>query len=370
MHFADCEYLLIFGVFFICVIISTREGGDSNKCIVYPDASSLLKALCCLVIVCHHFALRTTGGFANTILEIGGGSYALVIFLFLSSYGIAKSEIKHPTTIVVYAKKRIWKLMFPYIIITVIAIGIYFLVGANADPEELKAARVNVAFVELGQHRTNFTDIYRYIVGCKTFSSSMWFVGVTLCSYLIFGIAKSLATINGKYEVMNKRGFLLTIYILLLTLFAVFTYTRPDDFPAHYYRNLWVLVLGLWVALYENEILKKSLENKMGLYFIVNVLMILWVFITSSGDKYYVIFVNLGFFSILLSNELFKKFSLKRNSMILYLAGISYYIYLIHDKVLTITWWYLGYISSILIVIVCLILSIITNRFVNYVLRK
>lgn len=44
--------------------------------------------------------------------------------------------------------------MFPYIIITVIAIGIYFLVGANADPEELKAARVNVAFVELGQHRT------------------------------------------------------------------------------------------------------------------------------------------------------------------------------------------------------------------------
>ena len=34
MHFADCEYLLIFGVFFICVIISTREGGDSNKCIV------------------------------------------------------------------------------------------------------------------------------------------------------------------------------------------------------------------------------------------------------------------------------------------------------------------------------------------------
>lgn len=131
MHFADCEYLLIFGVFFICVIISTREGGDSNKCIVYPDASSLLKALCCLVIVCHHFALRTTGGFANTILEIGGGSYALVIFLFLSSYGIAKSEIKHPTTIVVYAKKRIWKLMFPYIIITVIAIGIYFLVGAS-----------------------------------------------------------------------------------------------------------------------------------------------------------------------------------------------------------------------------------------------
>ena len=150
----------------------------------------------------------------------------------------------------------------------------------------------------------------------------------------------------------------------------MFTYTRPDDFPAHYYRNLWVLVLGLWVALYENEILKKSLENKMGPYFIVNVLMILWVFITSSGDKYYVIFVNLGFFSILLSNELFKKFSLKRNSMILYLAGISYYIYLIHDKVLTITWWYFGYISSILIVIVCLILSIITNRFVNYVLRK
>lgn len=245
-----------------------------------------------------------------------------------------------------------------------------FLVGANADLEELKAARVNVAFVELGQHRTNFTDILIYIVGCKNFSSSMWFVGVTLCSYLVLGIAKSLATINGKYEVMNKRGFILTIYILLLTLFAVFTYTRPDDFPAHYYRNLWALVLGLWVALYENEILKKSLWNKMGLYFIVNVLMILWVFITSSGDKYYVIFVNLGFFSILLSNELFKKFSLKRNSMILYLAGISYYIYLIHGKVLTITWWYFGYISSILIVIVCMILSIITNRFVNYVLRK
>lgn len=157
MGIVDIEYLLIFGTFAICAYISIwGKKSNAPSCIFYPHTSIFLKALCCLVIVCHHFALRSDAGIVNRALEIGGGTYALVIFLFLSSYGIVKSEIKHETKLLEYSRHRLWKLLLPYLFVTIISIAVYCIIGAHADAGELKAARVSQAFVDLGGHHVGF----------------------------------------------------------------------------------------------------------------------------------------------------------------------------------------------------------------------
>lgn len=370
MEIVDIEYLLIFSLFTFCFYFSIKEEKSNVLSIVHPHTSIFLKAFCCLVIIVHHYALRKEGGIVNHVFEIGGGTYALVIFLFLSSYGIVKSEIKHETKWNEYFRHRLWKLLLPYLFVTLISIGVYDLIGAHANVEELRSARISPAFVAFYGGDVTFVDILGYVLGYKSFSSSMWFVGVTVCSYVAFGISKWLVTKDCKYNFLEKRHRILLVYTLSLCAFAIFTYINPKEFPAHYYRNLWALWLGMVAALYEKEILSRSIMVKASLYLLMNVLMLGWLTLTSSGDKMYYIFANVAIVSIMLGNTVFRNYCLKPNSLICHLSLLSYCVYLIHGKVLTIEWWYMGYNSVILVVAICIVLSYFTNKLMNYVLRK
>ena len=370
MSIVDIEYLIIFGLFAFCFCLSIQEVKTPNaNSIVHPNTSVFLKALSCLVIIVHHYALRVEGGTVNKAFEVGGGTYALVIFLFLSSYGIVKSEIMHKTRLMEYANHRLWKLLLPYLFVTLGSIGLYYLIGAQTDSDKLIGARISPAFVDIGGGIT-FLDLCGYLFGFKSFSSSMWFVGVTFYSYVAFGIAKFIGTSDCKFDLMNKKAQVITIYTALLCAFAIFTYNFPEEFPAHYYRNLWALWLGMIAAFYEKWILSNGIFNKALSFLLMNALMVVWLTITSSGYKMYYIFANIAIISIILSNIVFRKYSLKPNSIICKLALLSYCIYLVHGKVLTVEWWYIGYNSVILVVVLCIVLSYYITNVMNYVLRK
>lgn len=352
------EYLIILALFTLLLFFALQKKGEHiyNSNLINPQTSTLLKAFCCILIVCHHYALRTDGGIIRRIVAMGGGTFALVIFLLLSSYGIAESEKRKPTDLKQYLFKRCGKLVKPYFLVTVIAMIAYWFIGAYASSDMLLQNRVSQAFVEIGQHRLTIPDGVSYMVGLKTFDGAMWFVGVTLYSYLAFGLSKTICLKRfGGGKIEDAKCSLTLLYSTLLILFAVVTYSM--DFPAHYYRNLWALILGLWLSLYGKSIVNCSSKCRILAAIALNVLVYIWLRITQSGDLIYLLFANVALASLWLSNRLFFSFSLRRGNFITMLAGISYMVYLIHIKVLTIEWWYIGYKTLLLPLAVIVLLS-------------
>lgn len=356
-------------MFILLLYFSLQKNGEciktNNIVQINPQTSTLLKAFCCILIVCHHYALRTDGGIIRRITAMGGGTFALVVFLLLSSYGIAESEKRKPTNLKNYIVKRCGKLIKPYVLITVIAMIAYWLIGAYASPDELLKNRVSKAFVEIGQHLLTVSGGISYLVGLKTFDGAMWFVGVTLYSYLAFGLSKTICLKRfGGGKIEDARCLIMLVYSTLLILFAVATYCI--GFPAHYYRNLWALFLGLWLSLYGKSIDGYSVKYYVLIAVAINVMIYVWLRITQSGDFIYLFFANVALVSILLSNRLFCRYSLKKDNFITFLAGFSYMVYLIHIKVLTLEWWYIGYKTLLLPLIVIVVLSYLFSK----ILRK
>lgn len=342
-------------VSFVCSVRLKNDILPANEnVVVLHDTSLLLKAICCIVIILHHYSLRVHSSGIGTLLSIGGGSYALSIFLFLSAYGITKSEMIKACNLKAFVKKRFVKLLRPYTILTIIAIAAYWLIGANAPLEELQAARINPAFVHIGNHQKGLLDFFYYIIGIESFSGSMWFVGVTLYSYLAFFICKSF------FNIGNQRFKCFVTYLLLILSFAIIVFIL--EFPLHFYRNLWALALGMLLALYEKEYLSKSRLQRVVIYVLGNITVYTYLLLSSTGDAKYLLFANLGVLSISVFNQIFKRYSLSENSVITTLAALSYVVYLVHGKVLTVEWWYIGYSSVIVAVIASITFAYIYSK--------
>ena len=82
----------------------------------------------------------------------------------LSSYGIAESEKRKPTDFKQFLFKRCRKIVVPYLVITIVAIIVYWFIGAYASTDVLFKNRVSQAFVELGQQGLIISDVLRSIL--------------------------------------------------------------------------------------------------------------------------------------------------------------------------------------------------------------
>lgn len=288
---------------------------------------------------------------------MGGGTFSLTIFLLLSSYGITKSEMANPTTYRQYLSKRVVKLLVPYFIMTITAITLYWFIGANASDVALEKARINESFVELGQHRSSLWDILSYVVGIKMFCFPMWFVGVTLYSYMAFMFIKRF---------LNHRILMLTLYACSLLIFTKATYLF--GFPICTRLNLWSLFVGMCLALYEKELRAHGTIWKVGCYLLANLFVVLWTRYTHIIDPIYMAFANLAVISIFLFNKVFKQFSIQKGSFLGWLSIMSYSCYLVHTHILTIEWWYFGYISVVLTILIVLFSAFVLQRFAKRML--
>ncbi len=68
------EYLIILALFTLLLFFALQKKGEHiyNSNLINPQTSTLLKAFCCILIVCHHYALRTDGGIIRRIVAMGG----------------------------------------------------------------------------------------------------------------------------------------------------------------------------------------------------------------------------------------------------------------------------------------------------------
>ena len=263
----------------------------------------------------------------------------------LSTYGIAKSEMKKPLDMISYTKHRMWKIMKPYLVVVLLMMGAYWLIGADYKIEELVRYRVSEYFILIGQHQLDMVDYLKLIVNGKSLSFHFWFVEVTLISYIYFFIAKSV------FNIKKHRLMLFAYYSILLTTTAVTLMMTIDSFPyLAFVRNVPMMLLGLLFALYEKEICN-SKASLLKIYIAFNFCTAAYTFVLEHNFNY-IIYTNYAILSIWILNHILSFYKLGKDSPVMLLSALSYVIYLVHASVLTVEWWYIGF-RSVLVAVVC-----------------
>lgn len=100
----------------VCIYAYKPLSGTNqqNLTVLSLDTSNLIKAVCCIVIILHHYALRAQVPFVGSYFSSTAGNQALMLFMLMSGFGIVKSELIHKTTVKTFLKKRFLKLLIPF----------------------------------------------------------------------------------------------------------------------------------------------------------------------------------------------------------------------------------------------------------------
>lgn len=216
MTLVDFEYYLWVLLLCIAIISSLQKKSYLHSSqFISKDTSVTLKAICCIVIVLHHYGLRVHNMLISKMLAIGGGTLALTIFLCLSAYGIAMSEKSKSTDIKSFINKRMSKVLIPYIVIMTFTYIAYWFIGGQASLDEMIANRINPSFAFIGSHESSWIDFFKFLFGVESLCGSMWFVGVTVYAYLAFLLSKSC------YSIKENQHKLFTLYSVLIIIFGI-----------------------------------------------------------------------------------------------------------------------------------------------------
>lgn len=357
-------FIIILCVAFVCLKAykPIEVDGNTSETILSLDTSNLIKAICCIVIIMHHYALRVNIPLLGTYFGSQSGNQALMLFMLMSGFGVVKSELIHRSTMKTFLKKRFLKLLIPFWIVNLLTIMTYSLInpqkpfGVNLDE-----IRVWDYFWNFGTGHYVFLDYVMLFLGFKEVDGAYWFLEVILYSYIVFLITKSL------FDLKKKKVYALSFYTILIALFGIFAYYQ--QLPAQYYRNLWPLVLGFYLAIYENKMILKMNNVKAIILTILltNIYFVLYTKVVHDLSLKTFVGIDIVLFVTFMLSYLLRKYSISKTSFLSEIAILSYLIYLWHIKFLNLEWYYLGGYYSVILIIVC---SIIMAWFSNWIAHR
>lgn len=323
----------------VCIYAYKPLSGTNqqNLTVLSLDTSNLIKAVCCIVIILHHYALRAQVPFVGSYFSSTAGNQALMLFMLMSGFGIVKSELIHKTTVKTFLKKRFLKLLIPFWIVNVITIIIYSFVNPQ-KPFGIDVDRVRVwdNFWNFGTGQFSLIDYILLTLGLKELDGIYWFLEVIVYSYVAFLITKSI------FDIEKKRICSFLMYSAFIAIFGFVTYKL--NFPAQYYRNLWPLIFGCFIAIFEKRMLpnRGNIKNIILALIILNVFFVFYVKVCHDLSLKAFILIDIALAIPFLLNILLAHFTISRNSLLFKISGLSYLIYLWHIKMLNIEWYYWG----------------------------
>lgn len=355
----------------VCIYAYKPLSGTNqqNQTVLSLDTSNLIKAVCCIVIILHHYALRAQVPFVGSYFSSSAANQALMLFMLMSGFGIVKSELIHKTTVKTFLKKRFLKLLIPFWIVNVITIVIYSFVNPQ-KPYGIDVDRVRVwdNFWNFGTGQYAILDYVMLFLGIKEVDGAYWFLEVILYSYLALLVTKSL------FDLKKKKAYALSFYTILIILFGIFAYYQ--QLPAQYYRNLWPLVLGFFMAVYENKLILRlcNIKTIIITVFFINIYFIFYTKVVHDLSVKTFVGIDIVLFVTFILSYLLRKYAISKTSLLSKVAILSYLIYLWHIKFLNLEWYYVGGYYSVILVTICSIVmawlcnwiaTCIYNRFLN-----
>lgn len=364
-------FIIILCMAFVCLKAykPIEVDGNTSETILSLDTSNLIKAICCIVIIMHHYALRVNIPLLGPYFGSQSGNQALTLFMLMSGFGVVKSEIIHKSTVNTFLKRRFLKLLIPFWIVNFLTILAYSLInpqkpfGVNLDE-----IRVWDYFWNFGTGQYVFLDYVMLFLGIKEVDGAYWFLEVILYSYLALLVTKSL------FDLKKKKAYALSFYTILITLFGIFAYYQ--QLPAQYYRNLWPLVLGFFMAVYENKLILRLCNIKTIIItgFLINIYFIFYTKVVHDLSVKTFVGIDIVLFVTFILSYLLRKYAILKTSLLSKVAILSYLIYLWHIKFLNLEWYYMGGYYSVILVTICSIVmawlcnwiaTCIYNRFLN-----
>ena len=330
------EYLII--LFLICLLflISLNKqqsaNGNNGFFIIDLSYSQAIKGIACLFILMGHYMQRKTNspydqGIISNIIGMTTANIGLVWFMFISGYGLSLTT---PKNLIKDLFKRIIKVYLPLLFVCIITTCFYACLPNIYTPEQTNILWISSDIANL--HNGNYLPVIPHMLGWPDWYIYCIMIFYTLY-YLSFYLSKKIKTVN--------PTIILTILMFLYFIWAYNTFGPPR---AHWYRFIWVFLLGHLIAR------QKELPTS------ISILIIL-PFLSISLLENRIMLINyfIGIFTLLIISTLNKYYSIKRSSLLLYLGSISYFFYLSHIRIGYHTLTYLN-IDSILIWIIFTIL--------------
>lgn len=331
MDYTIWAYILISTlvvVFFYNYLQTSKQGATSANGSFYlsPPVSIALKGIAAVIIICHHYCLYRFNyvehNLFTSLIPRNGGNFALVIFLFLSGYGVTKSEMTRPNTPKQFLRRRIWKVLKPCLIIYGITFAAYsLLTNVPITEENIRNDHLNPFIIDISQHN------YSLKLLADWFLIKMdWYVYTTLVMYAFFWLSTYIYEGTDDASKRRRICFLIDITaVYYLICSPIYTHNM-----AHYYRNLWAFVLGVIIA-YKPMILN---EHKLG----GEILLVLLTAFNWFREGH--LYAGAALLAVLFL--LFLGYTNRRhdidNRFLLFLGGISYFLYLCHRMFYGLLW--------------------------------
>jgi membrane-bound acyltransferase YfiQ involved in biofilm formation len=251
----DIFYFMMFFLFFLLIIVTSKKI-DGHKLLDVSHTTQLRGLAIFCIIFCHLWA-HVSGSKPDFYIFTG---YAVFMFLTLSGFGLAISSGDRKLDLKYFVSKRIYRVMMPYWIATIVILILDFIILDRLLPFN----KIIMTLLGLNIHKElNHLDYVR------------WFVTFILFWYVIFFIGQNIlkkSIIPSFYIFISLILLPLNYYIFHLGWIAFFAFPTGYFF-ARYYKNLlkvynsksnlffWLSCVGFLYALIFNLILSNQSIN-------------------------------------------------------------------------------------------------------------
>lgn len=349
--FYDFEYITILIILIFIFIHGLKKRNQPLQTLKLDKSfSNALKGIGCILILISHFYnmyyWQSNSNISWLHLSKLCGNFsanaALVIFMFISGYGLTISHSKKEPFIY-FCRSRLWKVYKPLLIVCIISFIIYTLLPNSFSIEQLTYHRITDIV-----HKSHYifqypTDIILFSIGYLD-----WYVYCIAIFYIIYWLSVRFTNKT------NKRSFLL---LILMIIYYIIAYTYIGKEQAHFYRFPWAFLAGHFVA----NIQQYTTKQKLCLGFIYTIFTGITIYnediIQVLG---WIIAICILILAFLLNNNYYIE-----GKNITTLGNISYYVYLTHTRIAFIFILYIGLNSLIIAIILSIIISAILYKIEN-----
>ncbi|MGV8135439.1 MAG: acyltransferase family protein [Mangrovibacterium sp.] len=313
----------------------------AHQIILDRGVTDILKLICCTIIgLTHYSQYILQNGLSNNIiykaLSIQGGYIGVAFFFFFSGYGLMKSWQMKSMNLLEFIKKRLAKVYFPAVIISIIWVVVLSLIP---DLQSFDFGLKGMIMRE---------NLYMYIG--NTFlldfcDGVLWFIKAILMLYVIFYIYVMIRDLlNIKY---------LTLVVALLGTFLVYelVYHLIAPFAA---VSIPLFTIGVLLADYAEVVAKRRVIFTLISVVILSVLLMLFrndnLWLHALSNYYMIVIVVL--ISTVIEVRIEKTPS--------WISGLSFDVYLTHNKVKYLMAWILPTMPFIIFIVFSIIAATVS----------
>ena len=292
--------------------------------------SDLLKFFSCILIYTGHFLFRDYNNWVSDFGYIGS-----ILFFFFSAYGISVSQRKKKLNLVDFTFRRIIKIWLP-----LVCVNIIFVCYESILYEKLIVLKFHLIepYIE-NISQIDFLALFLYIVDYYQMDPVTWFLHELLIAYFV---------IWGLMKIKNKRNRIvlaLGCYVFCEAIAYVFLFSSMVKIDTI------GLLLGFLYANSGGQYLKNIERKNIQIVFCLLCFSIIGkilneFLLVNKLIRYFIIFDGLEIFYnscivlILILLQKYIKIGDNRTFCFKFIGGVSFYVYLVHIKVIDLMDWY------------------------------